>query len=184
MTKRTTPGLRSAEEFTTLLSIFPFIQGAKMSWWKVQEWMQQHYLTRQVAVYGKNHNCLGFDGFQIHPWVNYEQILQKCLVGRLVAINPNIDTEALFFGEKRSPSLKSSNSSLQEHTGKIKINFQKWFRFFHTSRSIGRETATVETFVRTHSFTPFRLDSKAGFYYNHILHQSLFQPSGGNQFAI
>ncbi|XP_030764402.1 cytochrome b5 reductase 4 isoform X2 [Sitophilus oryzae] len=39
---------------------------------------------------------------QIHPWVNYEQILQKCYVGKLVAIDPNVDTEALFFGEKPS----------------------------------------------------------------------------------
>uniref|UniRef100_A0AAR5QDZ7 Cytochrome b5 reductase 4 n=1 Tax=Dendroctonus ponderosae TaxID=77166 RepID=A0AAR5QDZ7_DENPD len=71
---------------------------------------------------------------QIHPWVNYEQILQKCLVGRLVAINPNIDTEALFFGEKRPSSLKSSNSSLEEPAGKpfgkTKLNFQNFLTFF------------------------------------------------------
>ncbi|XP_056648109.1 cytochrome b5 reductase 4 isoform X1 [Diorhabda sublineata] len=36
---------------------------------------------------------------QVHPWVNYEQILQKCIVGKLVAIDPNIDKERLFFGK-------------------------------------------------------------------------------------
>ncbi|XP_050298908.1 cytochrome b5 reductase 4 isoform X2 [Anthonomus grandis grandis] len=45
---------------------------------------------------------------EVHPWVNYEQILQKCLIGKLVAIDPSIDAETLFFGEKQSLSGKSN----------------------------------------------------------------------------
>ncbi|XP_076275141.1 cytochrome b5 reductase 4-like isoform X2 [Rhynchophorus ferrugineus] len=65
---------------------------------------------------------------EVHPWVNYEQILQKCYVGKLVSVDPSVDTEALFFGEKNqvraqekpqstrlevSPSLNSSESSTE-----------------------------------------------------------------------
>ncbi|GLV34496.1 uncharacterized protein CBL_09744 [Carabus blaptoides fortunei] len=43
---------------------------------------------------------------EIHAWVNYESILQQCLVGRLTAVEPDIDTEALFYGTDvpRTPS--------------------------------------------------------------------------------
>ncbi|KAL1497425.1 hypothetical protein ABEB36_008401 [Hypothenemus hampei] len=40
----------------------------------------------------------------VHPWVNYEQILQKCYIGKLGAMDPDIDKELLFFGEKKAPS--------------------------------------------------------------------------------
>ncbi|XP_019864664.1 cytochrome b5 reductase 4 isoform X2 [Aethina tumida] len=36
---------------------------------------------------------------QVHPWVNYESILQKCYVGRLVSIDPSINKEELFMGK-------------------------------------------------------------------------------------
>ncbi|XP_060521615.1 cytochrome b5 reductase 4-like [Cylas formicarius] len=39
---------------------------------------------------------------EVHPWVNYEQILQKCVVGKLVSMDPSIDAGALFFGERKS----------------------------------------------------------------------------------
>ncbi|CAG9767355.1 unnamed protein product [Ceutorhynchus assimilis] len=53
---------------------------------------------------------------QIHAWVNYEQILQKCLVGKLVNVDPSIDTEALFFGEKVSNSSTASVNRLEAHS--------------------------------------------------------------------
>lgn len=65
---------------------------------------------------------------QIHPWVNYEQILQKCIVGKLVAVDSNIDTEKLFFGQTVSDkiveeTLQESNSTeveeIQESTSAI-----------------------------------------------------------------
>ncbi|XP_074040095.1 cytochrome b5 reductase 4 isoform X3 [Leptinotarsa decemlineata] len=37
---------------------------------------------------------------QVHPWVNYEQILQKCFIGRLVSIDPGINSQDLFFGKQ------------------------------------------------------------------------------------
>lgn len=40
--------------------------------------------------------------FQIHPWVNYDQILQKCFVGRLVSLELGVDAEALLFGRRTS----------------------------------------------------------------------------------
>ncbi|CAH0564317.1 unnamed protein product [Brassicogethes aeneus] len=36
---------------------------------------------------------------QVHAWVNYESILQKCVVGRLVSIDPSINREDLFLGK-------------------------------------------------------------------------------------
>ncbi|XP_018562192.1 cytochrome b5 reductase 4 [Anoplophora glabripennis] len=47
---------------------------------------------------------------QIHPWVNYEQILQKCYVGRLVAFEPGADVEALFFGSRTSPTFENDSN--------------------------------------------------------------------------
>lgn len=48
---------------------------------------------------------------QVHSWVNYEQILQKCLVGRLVAIDPSIDPEELFFGKKDNASARPGSKA-------------------------------------------------------------------------
>ncbi|KAF5291583.1 hypothetical protein FQR65_LT01896 [Abscondita terminalis] len=36
---------------------------------------------------------------EVHAWVNYESLLQKCCIGRLVSIDPEIDTRELLFGK-------------------------------------------------------------------------------------
>lgn len=41
--------------------------------------------------------------FQVHPWVNYDQILQKCFIGRLVALDPSINTQNLFTNKPKTP---------------------------------------------------------------------------------
>ncbi|KAK6629981.1 hypothetical protein RUM43_003802 [Polyplax serrata] len=49
---------------------------------------------------------------EIHPWVNYESILQKCLVGRLVRSKSSATTddfEKAFF-EKLTPSMKANDT--------------------------------------------------------------------------
>lgn len=37
--------------------------------------------------------------FQIHPWVNYESILQKCYLGRLSKLDPSDEIDTLFFNQ-------------------------------------------------------------------------------------
>ncbi|XP_066137689.1 cytochrome b5 reductase 4 isoform X2 [Euwallacea fornicatus] len=59
---------------------------------------------------------------EVHPWVNYEQILQKCLVGKLVTVDPTINKEALFYGEQQAQSAKTdvfspSQSNVPSPTG-------------------------------------------------------------------
>ncbi|KAK4873934.1 hypothetical protein RN001_013294 [Aquatica leii] len=44
---------------------------------------------------------------EIHAWVNYESLLQKCYIGRLVSIDPEIDTRELFFGKEEPKSNKN-----------------------------------------------------------------------------
>lgn len=61
----------------------------------------------------------------MHPWVNYDQILQKCFIGRLVISDTSLTADDLF-GKPSSPSrfisLKSSEtnstSERQSHSGK------------------------------------------------------------------
>ncbi|KAG5892808.1 hypothetical protein JTB14_007310 [Gonioctena quinquepunctata] len=54
---------------------------------------------------------------QVHPWVNYEQILQKCYIGRLVSIDPGINTEDLFLGKqetkKEAPRVETAEQSAE-----------------------------------------------------------------------
>ncbi|KAJ8915131.1 hypothetical protein NQ315_000383 [Exocentrus adspersus] len=65
---------------------------------------------------------------QIHPWVNYEQILHKCFVGRLVAFEPGTNPEALFFANStcdtkpRTPDNKEAKDPfiLPTRQGKFK----------------------------------------------------------------
>ncbi|CAH1187991.1 unnamed protein product [Phyllotreta striolata] len=52
---------------------------------------------------------------QVHPWVNYEQILQKCLVGNLVSVEPNVDTERLFFGSATGTKVAADAEKLDEN---------------------------------------------------------------------
>ncbi|XP_072392396.1 cytochrome b5 reductase 4 isoform X2 [Diabrotica undecimpunctata] len=59
---------------------------------------------------------------QIHPWVNYEQILQKCIIGKLVAIDPQIDTEKLFFGKAIDNNI-TAEEQLQE-TDSTKVEYR------------------------------------------------------------
>lgn len=61
----------------------------------------------------------------MHPWVNYEQILQKCFVGRLVAIDPNMDTEALFFGNKRDSLSHLDDLATQEEQEQFTVEATK-----------------------------------------------------------
>lgn len=37
--------------------------------------------------------------FQVHAWVNYGSLLQKCLIGRLVSMAPEVSVEELMFGK-------------------------------------------------------------------------------------
>ncbi|CAH1119513.1 unnamed protein product [Phaedon cochleariae] len=53
---------------------------------------------------------------QVHPWVNYEQILQKCLIGRLVSIDPSINTNDLFFGKKGNGQITKNNLKAAKQT--------------------------------------------------------------------
>lgn len=55
---------------------------------------------------------------EVHPWVNYEQILQKCVVGRLVGIDPSVDKEALFFGNSKSKSNTDITNTLTSNINK------------------------------------------------------------------
>nr|CAI5823764.1 unnamed protein product [Callosobruchus analis] len=51
---------------------------------------------------------------QVHPWVNYDQILQKCYIGRLVAVDPSTDTAALFYGEQQNAKKPTNVIRLKE----------------------------------------------------------------------
>ncbi|CAH1971087.1 unnamed protein product [Acanthoscelides obtectus] len=51
---------------------------------------------------------------QVHPWVNYDQILQKCYIGRLVAVDPTTDTVALLFGEQDNARKPTNITRLKE----------------------------------------------------------------------
>lgn len=51
---------------------------------------------------------------QVHPWVNYEQILQKCLVGKLVSVEPNVNTEKLFFGSPTDTKITTAEELVEK----------------------------------------------------------------------
>lgn len=52
--------------------------------------------------------------------MNYDSILQKCYLGRLVAIEPSIDKEALFFGnDAKKMSPKNENTTKLQSPRKI-----------------------------------------------------------------
>ncbi|XP_031354393.1 cytochrome b5 reductase 4 isoform X2 [Photinus pyralis] len=45
---------------------------------------------------------------EVHAWVNYESLLQKCYLGRLVSVDPEVDTHQLLFGSQESPNKKKN----------------------------------------------------------------------------
>ncbi|KAL3273271.1 hypothetical protein HHI36_014725 [Cryptolaemus montrouzieri] len=50
---------------------------------------------------------------EVHPWVNYESILQKCFVGHLVPLSPSKDAEKLFSAGVNSSSFKQKTIEVQ-----------------------------------------------------------------------
>lgn len=57
--------------------------------------------------------------FQVHPWVNYDQILQKCFIGRLVAAD-SAPTADNLFGKSSSPSKYNLLQSPTKQSNRIK----------------------------------------------------------------
>lgn len=59
----------------------------------------------------------------MHPWVNYDQILQKCFIGRLVASDSSLTVDDLFgkpLSPSKSPSVKSKRDiRYLENTGRL-----------------------------------------------------------------
>ncbi|KAF5270726.1 hypothetical protein FQA39_LY01464 [Lamprigera yunnana] len=47
---------------------------------------------------------------EVHAWVNYESLLQKCYLGRLVSIDPQINARELFFGKEEVKSPKANKT--------------------------------------------------------------------------
>lgn len=73
---------------------------------------------------------------QVHPWVNYEQILQKCLVGKLVSVEPNVNTEKLFFGSPTDTKITTAEelvekSSYTKSTGKYSFIYFIFYLILH-----------------------------------------------------
>ncbi|KAJ8968675.1 hypothetical protein NQ317_014778 [Molorchus minor] len=104
-------GLRYAGRFTMLPNTFRSIQGGP-----------------EELMKGAGIDATRFFD-QIHPWVNYEQILQKCYIGRLVAIDPKIDAESLLFGDKNTSPKSTTNSTqslkLPERFTPLKVDSPK-----------------------------------------------------------
>ncbi|XP_025837150.1 cytochrome b5 reductase 4 isoform X2 [Agrilus planipennis] len=48
---------------------------------------------------------------QVHAWVNYESLLQKCYIGRLVVLDPKMNAEELFFGSPKTPKQQDTNGN-------------------------------------------------------------------------
>lgn len=61
---------------------------------------------------------------QVHPWVNYEQILQKCFIGRLVvSSSPSTATvEEIFATSKPKPNSVKTNSVPEQNETKKVLN--------------------------------------------------------------
>ncbi|KAK5641911.1 hypothetical protein RI129_010458 [Pyrocoelia pectoralis] len=73
-----------------------------------------HYLPFHPGGQGELMRGIGKDATtlfdEVHAWVNYESLLQKCYLGRLVMIDPETDTHQLFFG--KSDDLSKSKKTI------------------------------------------------------------------------
>lgn len=67
---------------------------------------------------------MSYSLLKVHPWVNYDQILQKCLVGRLVTVDSNLDINTLF-GPTLSKKNDENSAPNQSQATNSKISQEK-----------------------------------------------------------
>lgn len=71
-------------------------------------------LTLVIDCDGLSPNLSTISYFKVHPWVNYDQILQKCFIGRLVATDRVQIVDDLFDRPSTSPKFGSQRSATKQ----------------------------------------------------------------------